>query len=263
MEEVLSRLPVWLTGLMVGATVVRLATAIIGVVFYGRRAPIRREAERTVAIWVMSALLTVWVVVVLVLGRNAYFRVDESTLPPPPIAVAAVLSLLVGYGLFLLWAPFRRIVLSIPLHWMIGMQFLRVTGGAFLVLYWQGLLPGVFGIPAGVGDLVTGMLALPVAYFYYKRAPWAHKAALIWCYVGIAELLMLLPLGLLTSPSPIQQLAFDAPNYVTTNWPMVLAPTFHVPIGILIHLFTFAMLQRERQSLASPAYQGMSTSPAR
>lgn len=254
MSEILSRVPFWLTGFMVGATIVRLVTAMMGVIIYGRTAPLQREGDRSIVIWVSNGLLLIWTAVALILGSRGYFRVDMSTVPPPPVAVAALLPILIGYGLFALWDPFRRMILNIPLHWMIGLQFLRVTGGAFLLLYWQGLLPGEFGLPAGIGDLVTGTLALPVAYLYYRRAAGAHKLALIWCYVGIAELLMLVPLGLLTSPSPIQQLAFDTPNYVTTNWPMVLAPTFHVPMGILMHLFTFTMLARERHHFTAAPY---------
>jgi hypothetical protein len=42
-------------------------------------------------------------------------------------------------------------------------QTFRILGGVFLVRYFQGELPGVFAIPAGVGDVLTGLFALLVA----------------------------------------------------------------------------------------------------
>ncbi len=48
---------------------------------------------------------------------------------------------------------------SIPLDWLIRIQFLRVLGGIFVVLYLDGFLPGVFALPAGLGDVATGLLA--------------------------------------------------------------------------------------------------------
>lgn len=247
MNEILSQIPVWLTVLMVGATLIRLASSAAGVIIYGQTAPIKKNSTKIAGIWIISAMFIVWGVLVLYLGRRDFFRVDATTVPPPAVAIAALLPILVGVGAFFLWDTFRRIILNIPQHWMIGFQFLRVTGGSFLILYALGLLPGIFAIPAGLGDIATGTLAIPVAYFYYKQKSWSRTVAVVWNYVGLAELLMLVPLGILTSPSQFQQLALHAPNYLTTNWPVVLAPTVMVPSGILMHFYSLAMLKRDRQ----------------
>lgn len=244
METILGSIPMWVTLLFVGATLLRLVLSVAGIVIYGSTAPIKNRSTRMISIWIISALLVFWVGQALILGRIGFFQVDQTTMPPPAVAIAAVLPILVGLALFYLWDTFRRIIFSIPLHWMIGIQFLRVTGGSFLILYSLGLLPGTFGLPSGIGDTVTGTLAIPVAYLYFKRKSWSHKVATAWNYLGLAELLMLVPLGILTSPTSFQLLALDNPNYLTTNWPVVLAPIFHVPIGILMHFYTIAMLRR-------------------
>ena len=107
----------------------------------------------------------------------------------------------------------------------------------------MGLVPGVFALTAGIGDFVTGALAIPVAYFYYKKKPWSRQAAIVWNYVGLTELIILIPVGLLSSPSPIQTLALENPNLITSTWPSVLAPIFHVPLGILMHIYSLARLR--------------------
>ena len=70
---------------------------------------------------------------------------------PPRIPMALVATLLAGY-LLLLSPTFRRIVFAIPQHWLIGIQTFRILGIAWLVRYFAGQLPGLFALPAGIGD---------------------------------------------------------------------------------------------------------------
>lgn len=245
METVLSNIPIWLPGYWVGVTLVRLVISVATVFVWGQIVPFKKPSARTLGIGLMSAMLVVWVGLVIYLGRLNFFRIELTSPLPPPIAGAALVPIIVGYVAFQYWETFRRIIFTIPQHWLIGLQAYRITGGVFLVVYGLGLIPGVFALFAGIGDMVTGLLALRVAYFCYKQKPWSRKAALIWNYVGLVELIMLIPLGLLSSPSRIQLLALDAPNYVTSTWPSSLAPTFHVPLGILMHIFSLALLRQE------------------
>jgi hypothetical protein len=40
--------------------------------------------------------------------------------------------------------------------------------------------------------------------------------------------------GVLTSPSPFQLLAFDLPNELIRQFPLVLVPVFLVPVSVLL-----------------------------
>ena len=55
-------------------------------------------------------------------------------------------------------------------------------------------------------------------------------------FVGIADLMLAVSTGFLTSPSVFQVLSTNAPNYAITRFPLVLIPTFAVPVSILLHL---------------------------
>ncbi len=245
MDTVLSGLPTWLSPYWVNVTVVRLIISTLVIFIFGRTVFVKKPSTRVAGILIPSALLILWVTLTIYLGSLNFFLIDENTPLPPPIAGAALIPIIVGYLLFQYWEPFRQVIFKIPLHWMIGLQAYRMTGGIFLIVYALGLVPGVFALTAGIGDFVTGALAIPVAYFVYKQKPWSTKTAIAWNYFGLAELIILIPFGLLSSPSPIQVLALDAPNYITSTWPSVLAPTFHVPLGILMHIYSFAQLRQE------------------
>jgi hypothetical protein len=51
--------------------------------------------------------------------------------------------------------------------------------------------------------------------------------------------------GILTSPSPLQLFAFEAPNELITAFPLVLVPVFLVPVSVLLHLASLTKLHRD------------------
>ena len=133
---------------------------------------------------------------------------------------------------------FRNIVMATPPHWIIGVQIYRTIGALFLILYAGQYLPAVFALPAGVGDVLVGSTAPIVAYLFAARHPWARPAAVLWNIVGMADLVFALTFGFLSSPTPFQWLARESPNVLIAAFPLVLIPTFAVPLSLLLHLFS-------------------------
>jgi hypothetical protein len=76
----------------------------------------------------------------------------------------------------------------------------RAGGGIFVVLWADGRLPWQFALPAGIGDVTTGCLAVVVAALLAQEAPGARRAAYIWCIFGIADLVVATAMGAMTSP---------------------------------------------------------------
>src|SRR5215472_6451192 len=83
--------------------------------------------------------------------------------------------------------------------WLIGIQVFRVLGSVWLVRYFAGGLPGLFALPAGIGDVATGLLAPFVAYAWYSGKPYARSAAIAWNLFGMADLVNAVVLGTLTN----------------------------------------------------------------
>src|SRR5262249_24112709 len=109
---------------------------------------------------------------IMLLAASGFFRPDAPRLP-----LGFLTTLAAGY-LFLLSPTFREIIAGIPQHSLIGIQTFRILGGVFLVRYFQGELPAVFAIPAGVGDVLTGVFAPVVAYWWFAGKPYARGAAI-------------------------------------------------------------------------------------
>jgi len=193
---------------------------------------------------VLSAVLIGWLAVAQYLGAaNTYFANTESAVPIIlfglliPLAVAAIA----------LWGSdsIARLVSAIPLHWLVAAQVYRVAGGVFLVLWADGRLHWQFALPAGIGDVATGLLAVVVAARLARNAPGAISAVYAWCLFGIADLVVALTMGAMTSPGRPHLLAFDAPNLLITSYPLVMIPTFAVPLALMLHGIVLWRLRRQ------------------
>ncbi len=181
--------------------------------------------------WIVGSAVVaaVWLVSMFLLGAAGVFRNDVL---PPRVPMALFATLLLGY-LLLLSPTFRRIIAAVPQHWLIGIQTFRILGGVFLVRYFAGELPGLFALPAGIGDVATGLLALFVAYAWYSGKPYARGAAIAWNLFGMADLVDAVVLGTLTGGGP-----------GGIVFPIVLIPVYAVARAFLIHSYSLIGLLR-------------------
>jgi hypothetical protein len=173
----------------------------------------------------------------------------ETTVPVIGLGIGAPVLL----GCVLLALPeFRERLERIPLHWLVGVQSYRVVGAIFLIAYMQGDLPAEFALPAGIGDVLVGLAAPFVARRLATGGPErARRSVLAWCAFGIADLVVAVACGFLTAPSAFAQFSLDAPNAAITSYPLVVIPTFAVPVAVLLHVYVVVLL-RARLRVGAP-----------
>src|ERR1700716_4745276 len=89
------------------------------------------------------------------------------------------------------------------------------------------------------------MAALPSSWqsCWHKRRQ-ALRAAYGWCLFGIADLVVAVTMGAMTSPGRAHLLAFDAPNLLISSYPLVVVPTFAVPLALMLHGLVLWRLRR-------------------
>jgi hypothetical protein len=210
-------------------------------------ASIRRSripADQKLATGVTAALVFLgWFFTALWFSRSGAFVTgrDEAPLVQfalfTPIIGLLLLLLLTGRG--------QEIVLAVPQQWLIGAQIYRSLGAVFLVLWAGGRLPGEFGLPAGIGDIIVGVAAPLVAVIYAKGIRGAIALARAWNVFGILDLIVAVTMGFLTAPSLMQMLAIDRPNELITAYPLVMIPAFLVPLSIILHVLSLWKLSRQ------------------
>jgi hypothetical protein len=237
-------IPNYLFGFNMVASALLLASVLCLIWFGAARMPVR-ISERITTAGTLSIALLGWFALAEILGRqNIYWSVNNPTVPV--ILFAILIPIAVGLFLLVRSARVARLVDALPMSWLVGVQFYRVLGFMFLVLWWRGHLPWRFALPAGVGDIATGVLALVVAGMLASRVSGAYSAAYAWCLFGIADLVVAISTGALTSPGRTHFLSLDAPNMLVTAYPLVMIPTFAVPLSIILHGLCLWKLRRVR-----------------
>jgi hypothetical protein len=109
----------------------------------------------------------------------------------------------------------------------VALQTYRILGIAFLWGMTQGFLDPAFAIPAGVGDILIGVTAIPFAFFLWKGYSWSKYAVLVWSALGIADLVNAVTLGTITNA--------DFTNSIMATLPWILVPTVGVPLALALH----------------------------
>ncbi len=100
------------------------------------------------------------------------------------------------------------------------------------------VLPPQFGYPKGLGDIITAIFSLPLAFAIRKndRSPRLQTAFIIWNVFGLIDLISAISLGILYSPGQLGVLRTDLSTALMTTFPVNLIPTFFVPLFMLAHL---------------------------
>ncbi len=208
------------------------------------------EKERQRAFWSGSALLIGWLLVALYLSWAAFFEGAPTRIPTLPLGL--LVPIVIGVMLFRSSPLVRRIVDAIPQQWIVGIQTYRVEGAIFLTLYAIGRLPGAFALPAGIGDVIVGVLALITAMSRREGALGSTAWLRTWNLLGMADLAVAATTGFLTSPSPLQRLSLSQPNELITAFPLVMIPVFLVPLSVLVHLASLWKLSRSKRESREP-----------
>jgi hypothetical protein len=114
---------------------------------------------------------------------------------------------------------------------IVGVHTLRIIGVVFLWGVVQGILHPAFGIPAGVGDILIGVTAIPVALFLKRDYNRTRHVIIIWNILGVADLIIAIILGRITSEM------YGISTLTTIPW--ILIPTVVVPILLALHAIIF------------------------
>jgi hypothetical protein len=174
---------------------------------------------------------------------------------PLPILLGATLPLIVFAAAYLGFASFRAFVLTADLSLMTAIQARRAGGLSFLALYANGVLPGLFALPAGLGDIAIGFTAPWDARAVARETAFVtSRRFVIWNLLDILDLVIDVGTGALASG-----LLGVPTGGVTTapmaRLPLVLIPAYFVPLFVMLHIAALLQARRHVAAHASAATQ--------
>lgn len=165
--------------------------------------------------------------------------VAKDSLPLLPRELQLPVALAVGFGPMLAAAALlfssrslRALNGAMPGEWLVWAQSYRMVGFLFLFPFLAyGVIPAAFAVPAAIGDMITGALALLVGRAVARGSPQAAKWAVAWNLFGLADLIV----------APASAIASHA--NVLGFAPLAIVPLFlGPPLGTLVHVFSLRNL---------------------
>jgi hypothetical protein len=143
----------------------------------------------------------------------------------------------------------RATLLGIPAELLIGLNALRILGVIFLLDVVAGRLSGPFPFFAGLGDIITGALAIPLALRIARSKQPSTRTIAGWNAFGVLDLIV--AVGLATTSTPgfqLQLIHASVGSQAMQYLPMSLIPTVLVPFYLLTHAIVAAQLRIRSRS---------------
>jgi hypothetical protein len=211
------------------------------------RADLTPGQRRTTWLAIMVPF-TFWAAITWTAAINGDFRTAAFPLPLLPSAI--FLPVIIGAPVLLLSKRVGQLLDAMPTTWLVALQLYRVFGTQWLAYWLRGLLPGLWALPAGTGDVLTGLFAVPAAILLATGTVEGRKAATLWNMFGLADLAIAITLGMIISPGPFQLIVPNGPSIGLDGYPNVLTPAFVVPGSILLHALSLRQLRRRSRTKA-------------
>ena len=171
--------------------------------------------------------------------------------PEQPIPLVAVFFALPLATATILWFSsqrFRNALLAIPTSLLIGVNSMRVLGALFLGLAAVGRLSGPFPYSAGLGDVITGVIAARLALALARGRRGLEPSIRAWNIFGALDLFAAVGFGLTSAEgSPLQIFHVGAGSAAMQQLPFSLVPTILVPFYLITHGIVAAQLAAWRR----------------
>jgi hypothetical protein len=228
--------PSTITEVLFVAVVLAVAAAFV----YAVMKTVRSRALAVAgAVGVVAIVLILWLVVPAVLASRGVL--DRYSPPPAPgfilIGVITLGTVILAFSRF-----GTRLVGAMPLAGLVGYQVFRVPlEWALHRLYSEGVIPVQMTYAGQNFDIVTGVLAAALGFWLWAghRTVWLVMA---WNIVGLALLINIVTVAILSSPVPFRYFMNDPANLLPSTFPYVWLPSFLVQAALFGHLLVFRAL---------------------
>lgn len=188
----------------------------------------------------------IWLVLQAYLAYSGFYLGVSTN--PFKFLLAAPPALLLILGIFISEKG-RSWVQTLSIKTLTLIHVVRIP--VELTLYWLFLykiVPELMTFSGRNFDILAGITAPFIYYLAFFKKAIGRKGLLLWNIVCLVLLLNIIINAILSTPIPIQQFAFEQPNFAILHFPMVWLPTFVVPIVLFSHFVAIYRLSLPENS---------------
>ena len=187
-------------------------------------------------------ILGIWVLALIALSASGFLS-DFSNFPPRMMLVLIIPLLTV------LWFVFsnrsNEVIDKLPADWIVKMQSFRIVVELFI--WWAYLdvaLPIQMTFEGRNFDILVGLTAPLAAFLWLKQSKERPGLVIVWNILGLALLLNILVIAILSMPTPVRVFLNEPANTIVAGFPWVLLPGILVVMAYTLHLLSLKQMIR-------------------
>lgn len=169
-----------------------------------------------------------------------------DSMPPKILLVvgpALIAGILITYS-----KRAKQLLASLPMDFIVRAQSFRIAVEViFYLLLINNAIPALMTFEGRNMDIFVGITAMPVAMLL-KHGKLNASNLKLWNYVSLIILLNVMIHGMLSAPSPIQQIATVPVNNFMLQFPFVWLIALLVPTAFVGHLMSLRQLSLQKSA---------------
>ncbi len=198
--------------------------------------------------WGVVIGLAVWIAGQSILSIGGFYLASFE-LPPRAVLMLLppILAMLIIFSLYWRSVYFQQLSLKSLTH----IQLFRLPLEVFVLasLATAGYISEVMTYYGRNFDVLVGITAPIVAYFYFNRKVMSWKGLLIWNMVSLLLLINVTSHAVLSMPYPgLQQFGLDQPNVAVFHFPFIWLPVLLVQVAYFCQIASIIKLLKYREA---------------
>ncbi len=223
------------------SAVFMLTTVLAVALFYRAFAQISASVANKMLIG-----LGVWIVLQGILAVTGFYLKTDTM---PPRFGLAILPPFLTIVYLLVSKTGQNFVDKLPLKELTSLNVCRIPVEIVLLWLFQSQqVPQSMTFEGRNFDILSGLTALPMAWYAFQNGEIKRTPLLIWNIVCLALVVNVVTIGILSAPTVFQKLSFDQPNIGILKFPFGWLASVIVPIVIFSHLVSIRQLLKKMKT---------------
>ena len=187
-------------------------------------------------------IIFIWTLMQGLMGLSHFYQAEH--LFPPPILLLFLPPVL-GIIIMFTTSGGRRFIDQLKPGQLTRFHIIRIPVEIVLyLLYMDHQVPEIMTFAGGNYDIISGITAPVIFYYGYVKKSFGRGVLLCWNFICLGLLMNVVLRAVLSTPSPLQKLAFDQPNTAILHFPYNWLPSVLVPMVLFSQLVCIRSLFR-------------------
>lgn len=179
----------------------------------------------------------IYLSIVAIASHNGFY---DDVMLPPKIVLTTTLPLAIFVTIIYMTKACKKANNILSLEDLVKIHIFRLIGSTFIILFLYDLLPTIFALFAGIGDVIMALSSIFVAKAIRDNKSYARRLTYIWNTFGLVDILITSAMAIIFTKISIDQ-GIPGVEFLA-EFPFCFIPAFAPPTIIFLHLLVFRKL---------------------